>query len=108
MKQRNHSGLRRYGAAATLILAACTTVPGETTTSFTVQRDVRQRVLTLARSADPQCNQPKISTTEIVEVHPDGRAAAEVWTVEQCGRRVNYLVSFPLKKGGPFTVRAEQ
>ena len=90
------------------MLAGCTTVPGETTTSLMVQRDVRDRVLTLARSTDPQCRQPKIFTTEIVEVHPDGRAAAEIWTVEQCGRPVTYVVSFPVKKGSTFTVRAER
>ena len=100
--------MKRFLACATLMLAACTTIPGETTAPLLVQRDVRDRVLALARSSDPQCKQPKISGTEITEVHSDGRAAAEVWTVEQCGRRVPYLVSFPVKKGGPVTVRAEQ
>lgn len=95
-----------FGAA--LLASACSTVPGETMASFGVQREVRERVIKLARSADPQCKDPKISTTEIVEVHPDGRAAAEMWTVEQCGRRVNYVVSFPARKNAGFTVRAER
>jgi hypothetical protein len=108
MNQSNRSAPGLCAAAVTLMLAACTTVPGETTTGFTAQRDVRDRVLALARSSDPQCKQPKIMGTEITEVHSDGRAAAETWTVEQCGRRVPYLVSFPVKKGGPVTVRAER
>ena len=94
--------------AAALLCSACSSVPGETMTSLGAQREVRDRVLALARSAGPQCKAPKISTTEMVEVHPDGRAAAEVWTVEQCGRRVNYVVSFPVKKGAGFSVRAER
>ena len=94
--------------ATMLLVSACTTVPGETMTPFGVQREVRDRVLTLARSSDPQCKNSKILTTEIVEVHPDGRAAAELWTVEQCGRRVNYVVSFSLRKNAGFNVRPER
>ena len=37
-----------------------------------VQRDVRERVLSLARAADPQCKQARIANTEVVDVYPDG------------------------------------
>jgi len=63
-----------------------------------LQRDVRDRVLMLARAADPQCKQPKIVTTEMVDVYSDGRPSEELWIVEQCGRRVNYVVTFPPKR----------
>jgi hypothetical protein len=73
-----------------------------------VQREVRDRVLALARTADTQCRQPRVSATELLDVHPDGRPMAEVWTVEVCGRRVNYIVSFPAKQGPGFSVREER
>lgn len=93
---------------ATLTLGACTAVPGETTAPRSIQGAVQDKVLALARSADPQCKQPKISTTEIIDVHPDGRSASEVWVVEQCGRRANYVVSFPPRKGASFSVQPER
>lgn len=76
--------------------------------SSSVQREVRDRVLTLARNADPQCKQQKVATTEIVEVHPDGRSAEELWTVQQCGARLNYIVTFPLRRGASFSARQER
>jgi hypothetical protein len=96
--------------AALVLFSACTTVPGETTASRALQRDVSERVLTLARKAEPQCKQHKITTTEILEVRSDGQSAEELWTVEQCGRRVNYIVGFPPQRGPSrsvgFSVRA--
>ena len=93
--------------AIALLLAGCSSVPGETMTSRGVQAEVRDRILTLARRADPQCRQPRVSNTEILDVHSDGRSAAELWTVELCGKRANYLVNFPIKKGAGFSIREE-
>jgi hypothetical protein len=96
--------------ALVALLAACTSVPGETTAPRTMQRDVTQRVLDLARKAEPDCKQQKIATTEILEVRSDGQSAEELWTVEQCGRRSGYVVSFPPQRGPSrslgFSVRA--
>ncbi|HUO81356.1 MAG TPA: hypothetical protein VM616_00690 [Gammaproteobacteria bacterium] len=91
-----------------LLAGACTSVPGETMTPRAVQRDVHDRVLTLARKADPQCRQPKVTATEILDVHPDGRPSAELWSVQLCGRRANYVVNFPAKRGPGFSVREER
>lgn len=91
-----------------LLAAACAHVPGETMTPRAVQREVNERVLTLARKADPQCRQPKVATTEILDVHPDGRASAELWSVELCGRRATYVVNFPARRGPGFSVREER
>src|SRR5688572_33409496 len=85
-------------ALAATLLASCASVPGETMTPRSVQRDVRERVLTLARNADPQCRQPEVITTEVLDVHSDGRPASELWRVDVCGKRVGYLVSFPVRK----------
>ncbi len=102
----------RLSCAALLLLAACTSIPGESNAPRALQRDVSERVLELARKADPTCKQQKITTTEMLEVRPDGQSAEELWTVEQCGRRVNYVVSFPPRRGAAtslgFSVRPER
>lgn len=96
-------------AALTLALAgaACSSVPGESAATGSVQRQVRERVLSLSRAADPQCRQHKVITTEMLDVHSDGRPSEELWTVDQCGKRVNYLVTFPPKRATGFSVRPE-
>ena len=89
-------------------LTGCSSVPGETTASLILQRDVRERVLAQARQAEPGCRQPKVSTTEMLEVRSDGQSAEELWTVEACGRRLDYIVLFPPKRtgiAGAFSVR---
>jgi len=93
-----------------MIPAACTSVPGETTASRLQQREVRDRLIAMARAADPQCRNPQISGTEIMDVHRDGRSSEELWTIEQCGRRLRYVVSFPVKPAGPhhFSVREDR
>ena len=94
----------RSGGTALLLagslsfLAACSSVPGETMSSGGMQRDVRERVLALAKKNDPQCRQQSVANTELIEVHPDGKSAEELWIVEQCGRRLRYVVSFPPKR----------
>ena len=95
--------------AVGLILTSCATVPGETLTSWRLKREVSDRVLAQASSAAPQCKQQKITNTEIVEVHADGKPAAERWTLDQCGRRRHYLVYFPpTGRGAGFSVQPEK
>ena len=77
------------------LTSACGSVPGETLASGGVRRDVTRRVLAQANAAAPECKKQRISDTEVVEVHPDGRVAMERWTVEQCGSRAHYRVLFP-------------
>ena len=96
-------------AASVCVLAACANVPGETTTSRRQGQEVNDRLLAMARKADPKCTNAKVTGTEILDVHSDGRSSQELWTVDQCGRRLRYLVSFPVKPGPPtqFFVREE-
>lgn len=90
-------------------LCGCMTVPGETLTSGGLQRDIKARVLTLASAANPQCKQHNVTHSEVLELHPDGKVAAERWTVDQCGRRVNYRVSLPpARRGAAFLVNEER
>ena len=95
--------------AGLLMMSGCASVPGETLASEGLKRSVRDRVFILARSADPQCRQQKVVNTEVLEVHRDGKAAEERWTVEQCGQRLNYVVSFPpAPRASSFSVRPER
>jgi hypothetical protein len=95
--------------AGAVMLSGCASVPGETLAGEGLKRSVRDRVLTLARGTDPQCKQQKLSNTEVLEVHRDGKAAEERWTVEQCGQRLHYVVSFPpAPRASSFSVRPER
>ena len=100
------------GGLLAVVLTACTSIPGESMAHRSIQRDVREKVLAQARAADPQCKQPRIGNTEILDVYADGRSSQELWSVEGCGRRLNYLVGFPPKRDTGtsmgFTVRPER
>ena len=93
--------------APALLLPGCSSVPGETMAPRGVQREVNDRVLGLARGANPQCRQPRVASTEVVDVHSDGRSSSELWVVESCGRRISYIVGYPVKKGPGFSVSEE-
>jgi hypothetical protein len=90
------------------VLAACASVPGETLATYGVRRDVSAQVLARASEGKPGCKQVKIVDTEVVEVHGNGKVAAERWVVDRCDERVNFRVSFPAT-GNPagVQVRAE-
>ena len=100
----------RFGwpAAVALTLAGCTSVPGESLISGGAKRDASARVLAQANAAEPGCKRARITDTEVVELHPDGKVALERWTVDQCGRRVRYQVTVPaVGKGSTVLVRPE-
>jgi hypothetical protein len=91
-----------------LLLAACASVPGETLTGSRLKREVRERLVADSARAAPQCRQQKVLNTEIVEVHPDGKAAVERWTLDECGARSEYRVYFPpTGRGTGFSIRRD-
>ena len=95
--------------ATSLLLAGCTSVPGETLSSGSRMRDISDRVLGLAKAKRPDCRQQKIADTEVVDLHPDGKPAAELWVVDQCGQRVRYVVTFPpTGRGTGFLVQEQK
>jgi hypothetical protein len=101
------SGLRILCiAAAAATLAGCASVPGETLASASVRRDVSAKVLDQAAQGKPDCKRAKIVDTEVLEVHPDGKVAAERWTVERCDQRIGFRVGYPAKTGA-VSVRRE-
>jgi hypothetical protein len=95
-------------AWALALLHGCASVPGETLASREARSAASRGVLEKAREAYPACKTQRIVNTEVLELHPDARVAAERWTVEQCGEKKGYIVSFP-PKGNPsgILVRAE-
>jgi hypothetical protein len=101
--------LRATLIAVAGLTAACSAVPGETLAPRSVQRDVTERILAMAAQGNPQCRQRKISNTEVADLHPDGKVATERWTVDACGRRSNYIVSYSAReRGTTFVVREEK
>jgi hypothetical protein len=98
--------VRRSAAAALLLAAGCATVPGETLAPMSVRRDVSARVLDQAGREKPGCRRLKIVDTEVLEVHADGRVAAERWVVDRCDERVGFHVGYPAKAGA-VSVRRE-
>jgi hypothetical protein len=87
--------LLMLGGVLAASASGCTSVPGETLASGSLRRDISSRVLQQANAANAACKSQKISNTEVLELHPDGRVAAERWSVDQCGAKAHYRVSFP-------------
>ena len=101
---------RTLCTALTLLAAACANIPGETTAPWKQQTEVRDRLVAMARAGNPPCRDPRVTGTEILDVHSDGRSSQEVWVVDRCGSRLRYVVSFPVKPGpaAQFFVREER
>ena len=97
----------RWAAAAVLLAAAgCASVPGETLAPRSVRRDVSSKVLDQASQGKPDCKRVKIVDTEVLEVHGDGKVAAERWMVDRCDERIGFRVAYPAKSG-PVSVKRE-
>lgn len=93
-----------------LFMGACTVMPGETLAPRGIQGDIRDRIYAHARSIEPQCREQKIVNTEVLELHPGGQIAEERWTLENCRRKLVYVVSYPpaAKAGARFQVQPER
>jgi hypothetical protein len=102
------------GARAALFLslsftAGCATIPGESLAPSSTQREIRNRLFADGRNVNAQCRQQKILNTEVLDLHPTGSVAEERWTLENCGQRLTYVVSFPASaRGAKFQVRPER
>ena len=83
-------------------------MPGETHTDGRRSRQIAAQVIEHAGKEVPGCRLPKVTDTELVDVHGDGKIASERWTVTACGQRVRYLVTFPpTGRGTGFVVRPD-
>lgn len=81
-------------------LSACATVPGETRASPMLKADVSSMIMMIEQASDKGCKQHAIVDTKLISRKEDG-TGAERWTVDRCGKLVNYLVTFsPSPRGG--------
>ena len=100
--------LRSVSCGALALLAACAgdppSVPGATGADATLQSDIRRIINILEMTSEPRCDAFTIVNTERAGL---GR---ELWTVERCGERVVYLVTFLPGRAGAanLSVRREQ
>ena len=78
--------------AGLLVVGCAAAVPGKTVASPALQRDVTRLIMTLDRASDAGCQERKIMNTEVLSVNRGGGSATERWTVDRCGKPINYLV----------------
>src|SRR5262245_55358017 len=82
-----------------LLTAGCPTgqaVPGGTTADLTLQRDVTQMIMRFEEAIDANCSQRKIVNT----VQADPKTPIERWTVDRCGKLVDYEVRYAASNRG--------
>ena len=82
-----------------------TPVPGNTTANMELQADVIKQLMLFERVLDKSdCQTRKIVHTEVLQLHAqNGKETREIWTLERCGKKLNYEVNFvPDPKGGTF------
>jgi hypothetical protein len=75
-----------------------------------LRHDVTQMVMIMDGPRDRKCTERKVVKTETIESRPDGTPSVERWTLDRCGKLVNYRVRFtPNSKGGTdFDVQLEK
>ena len=74
------------------------TVPGDTTADWRLQREVK-RVIGLLEASAGGSNPPNVVDTH--DVKSDGKWWVETWVVDRSGTRVEYQVGFrPSPRGG--------
>jgi hypothetical protein len=101
-----HWRLRCCGAV--LLLFGCASdpppAPGNTAADERLQGDIRRIINILEMTSEPRCDAFTIVNTELAGL---GR---ELWTVERCGERVVYLVTFLPGRAGAanLSVRREE
>jgi hypothetical protein len=78
--------------SSVLLLCGCASdplpTPGNTGADANLQSDIRRIINILEMTSEPRCASFTIVDTELAGL---GR---ELWTVERCGERVVYLVTF--------------
>lgn len=85
-------------------------LPGESIADSRLQQDVLSTVWTLDAVWDNACTQRSVVDTAVIVSgqRPGADPWTERWTVERCGKRVDYIIEFtPSPKGGTdFRVKA--
>jgi hypothetical protein len=71
------------------------------------RNDVAQMIMIMDGPRGKECTERKIVKTEIIEAAPDKTPAVERWTLDRCGKSVNYIVKYS-KGGKTFDVQLEK
>jgi len=98
---------RPLALCAALLLIGCASdppIPGNTEADENLKGDIRRIINILEATSEPRCDAFTIVNTERAGL---GR---ELWTVQRCGERVVYLVTFLPGRAGAsnLSVRREQ
>ncbi|HEX9443991.1 MAG TPA: hypothetical protein VGA73_07715 [Candidatus Binatia bacterium] len=91
------------GALAPLLVAAV----GHAGEPPKPRDDVAQMIIMMDGLRDRNCAERKVDKTELLETAPDKRPAVERWTIDRCGKPVNYRVKYS-KGGADFDVQLEK
>jgi hypothetical protein len=98
-------------ASTACAYSTSSTLPGESIADPNLQRAASRAVLSADAVTLPACASGTIVYTEVVEYPetPQQSPWIERWTVEHCGERVAYLVTFTPELGGTtFRLRHER
>ncbi len=80
-------------------------VPGGTSASPSLQRATLKLIMELDLvvtdvvamdlvATEVECDRRKVIDTEVISVNTDGHTATERWTLDRCGKIVNYLIDY--------------
>ena len=92
---------------AALLLAPLLAGSAAAADSAKPRDDVAQMIMIMDGPRGKECTERKIVKTEVIEAAPDKTPVVERWTLDRCGRNVNYLVKYS-KGGRTFGVQLEK
>ena len=106
-KLRVCTEMRRLALSTAVLLIGCASdppIPGNTEADPNLQGDIRHIMSIIEATSEPRCDAFMVVNTERAGL---GR---ELWTVQRCGERVVYLVTFLPGRAGAanLSVRREQ
>lgn len=85
---------QRESQQATLRDGTLAPVPGESDASLDEQRDVLRAMIPLDALVDADCSRHKVLDTKKLEARAAAKVTVERWTLDRCGKRVAYRVTF--------------
>ncbi len=90
-----------------LLLVAVLTGAAAAADSPKPRDDVAKMIMIMDGPRGKDCTERKIVKTDVVEAAQDKTPAVERWTLDRCGKSVNYLVKYS-KGGKTFDVQLEK
>ncbi|HEX2386522.1 MAG TPA: hypothetical protein VHL99_08160 [Candidatus Binatia bacterium] len=93
---------------AILLLACCLLgAPAVAADAPKPRDDVAQTILIMDGPRGKECAERKVVKIEVLEADRDKKPVVERWTLDRCGKPVNYLVKY-LRAGKDFDVQLEK